>query len=155
MNSNNSTQSETSDTNIDVSPTLVTSTQRALKRTRVREEDKENKQSSDEVDQCPNDKGNDGSWVWQEGNTESYFKLGVRRVRCLVDKCKWDTKFAGTAAIKAHLRNKHDRVEPQKKTETQQEEPKVIRNVANELLLQFIISSFLPFNIVRNKAFQE
>jgi hypothetical protein len=74
---------------------------------------------------------------------------------CLVEK-----KFFGTAAIRAHLSSHHDISEPHDDDQNEDQD-KVNETMdqnkhkaTNELLLNFVISNYLPFNIVENMYFK-
>ena len=78
-------------------------------------------------------------------NNKEYYK-------CNVGSCQYEAVFAGTAAIKSHLKG-HDGV---KLTEEEEEDnSKNKTNLANKELLYFIVSGFLLFGIVDNYDFRD
>jgi hypothetical protein len=98
--------------------------------------------------------------------------------KCNFDNCNHTRKFCGTNQIKEHLKNFHkivirdtsedeeinsirnlndDEEEEENLLEcitVSNEEEKIIKSNLNEFLLKFIVSNFLPFNIINNYWFK-
>lgn len=100
------------------------------------------------------------SWVWKHVHKiQRYNSIGVMRdyVVCQVNQCGHETLFCGTHAIANHLTNEHDLLEPkttQQDLDQTDDAPNVRERRANAYLLNFVATSYLPFNIVDNRHFQ-
>ena len=71
---------------------------------------------------------------------------------CLI--CDWKLSFNGTKQVGNHLKNRH-LLNPPKKTTPEKNDLNINKELANEFLLKFIITGFLPFLIVENAEFKK
>ena len=98
------------------------------------------------------------SWVWSPNHAEIVTERNDRgeivkkTSRCTL--CTWKVSFNGTKQVANHLRKKHNLEAPKKPT-PENTRPNVNIDAANEFLLRFIITGFLPFIIVENEDFKK
>jgi len=94
------------------------------------------------------------SVVWKY--TSKIIKNNKEYYKCNVGSCQHEAVFAGTVAIKNHLKG-HDDVKLTEEEEDNKKEEDSNKNktkLASKELLYFIVSGFLPFRIVDNFHFQ-
>lgn len=98
------------------------------------------------------------SWVWEymkkfsrvddDGETRSY-------VKCLVHECGHEWIFAGSNGLTRHLQTIHNLFKHEASNkDILPDNPKDRHKKANEHLMKFITTGFLPFTIVDNTYFQ-
>ena len=121
------------------------------------------------------------SYIWKYGqkleknnsNLSGISKISIY-YKCRVQQCDFECLFAGTSNIMKHLANEHQiykplddeasttssrnsdsEYEPQQEAQTQNNKfSQTKTSIANEMLLNCIISNFLPFSFVDNFYFE-
>lgn len=98
------------------------------------------------------------SWVWSPNHavivTEKNDRGEIVKKTSRCTLCPWKVSFNGTKQVANHLRKKHNLDAPKKAT-PENTRPNVNIDAANEFLLRFIITGFLPFIIVQNEDFKK
>lgn len=97
------------------------------------------------------------SWVWLPNHAQIVIERNDRGEMKKTSKCSlcnWEVSFNGTKQVANHLRKSHNLDAPKKAT-SEKSSPNVNKDLANEFLLRFIITGFLPFIIVENQEFKK
>lgn len=74
--------------------------------------------------------------------------------QCLVEGCTRDALFCGTYSIAQHLQNYHGLFNEVQEEDTEGDSEESRYKRANNYLIRFIATSFLPFSIVQNTFFE-